>query len=141
MTRIQYMNETNLQAPAVDGEVFCIHAPDIRVMSPHVEGKEQQMIKISEKDYSTSYQISALHLLTPWPTFHRPQITNLTMHLISVHFWTCYILELQMSLFCLFTVIGGKNVYLSLSVSGECDNKDSVWKILQKEVLHYYYNI
>ena len=40
------------------------------------------------------------------------------------------------SLFCLFTVIGGKNVYLRLSVSGNCDNKDSVWEILQEEVLY-----
>ena len=42
----------------------------------------------------------------------------------------------MLSLFCLFTVIGGKNVYLRLSVSGNCDNKDSVWEILQKEVLY-----
>ena len=39
-------------------------------------------------------------------------------------------------MFCLVSVIGGENVYLRLSVSGECDNKDSVWKILQKEVLY-----
>ncbi|XP_067030317.1 fibroblast growth factor receptor 1-A-like isoform X2 [Acropora muricata] len=31
-------------------------------------------------------------------------------------------------------LIGGKNVYLRFSVSEECDNKDSVWKILQKEL-------
>jgi len=31
-------------------------------------------------------------------------------------------------------LIGGKNVYLRLSVSGNCDNKDSVWEILQKEL-------
>ncbi|XP_074634711.1 uncharacterized protein LOC141893222 isoform X2 [Acropora palmata] len=30
--------------------------------------------------------------------------------------------------------IGGENIYLRLSVSGKCDNKDSVWKILQKEL-------
>ena len=42
----------------------------------------------------------------------------------------------MLSVFCLFTVIGGKNVYLRLSVSGECDNKDSVREILQKEVLY-----
>ena len=41
-----------------------------------------------------------------------------------------------MFLFCLFTVIGGKNVYLRLSVSGECGNKTSVWETLQKEVLY-----
>ena len=42
----------------------------------------------------------------------------------------------MLSLLCLFTVIGGENVYLSLSVSGECDDKDSVWKTLLKEVLY-----
>ncbi|XP_067056810.1 fibroblast growth factor receptor 3-like isoform X1 [Acropora muricata] len=31
-------------------------------------------------------------------------------------------------------LIGGKNVYLRLSVSGNCDNKDSVWEILQEEL-------
>ncbi|XP_074634424.1 fibroblast growth factor receptor 3-like isoform X2 [Acropora palmata] len=31
-------------------------------------------------------------------------------------------------------LIGGKNIYLRLSVRGKCDNKDSVWKILQKEL-------
>ena len=40
----------------------------------------------------------------------------------------------MLSLFCLFTVIGGVNVYLRLSVSEECDNKDSVWETLKKEV-------
>ena len=34
----------------------------------------------------------------------------------------------------LFTVIGGKNVYLRLSLTGECDGKDSVWEALRKEV-------
>ena len=34
-----------------------------------------------------------------------------------------------------FTVIGGKSIYVRLSVSGECYNKDSVWKKLQEEVL------
>ena len=34
-----------------------------------------------------------------------------------------------------FTVIGGKNIYLRLSVSGECDKKVSVWETLVKEVL------
>ena len=59
------------------------------------------------------------------------------MHVISVHFWACSFVKLQMlSLFCHFTVIGGKNVFLRLSLSGECENKDSVWKILQKEVLY-----
>ena len=42
----------------------------------------------------------------------------------------------MLSLFCLVSVIGGKNVYLRLSVSEECDNEDSIWKILQKEVLY-----
>ena len=42
----------------------------------------------------------------------------------------------MLSLFCLFTVIGGKNIYLRLSVSEECDNKDFVWEMLQKEVLY-----
>ena len=37
-------------------------------------------------------------------------------------------------LFCFFTVIGGKNVYLRLSVKGACDNKDPVWKKLEEEV-------
>ena len=40
------------------------------------------------------------------------------------------------SLFRLFTVIGGKNVYLRLSLAGECDRKDFVWMTLQKEVLY-----
>ncbi|XP_015769888.1 PREDICTED: fibroblast growth factor receptor 2-like isoform X8 [Acropora digitifera] len=31
-------------------------------------------------------------------------------------------------------VIGGKNIYLRLSVSEECDNKDFVWGMLQKEL-------
>ena len=42
----------------------------------------------------------------------------------------------MLSLFCLFTVIGGENVYLRLSVSEECGNKDSVWGTLKKEVLY-----
>ena len=42
----------------------------------------------------------------------------------------------MLSLFCLFAVIGGKNIYLRLRVSGKCDNKDSVWEMLQKEVLY-----
>lgn len=37
---------------------------------------------------------------------------------------------------CLFTVIGGNNVYLRLSVSGKCDDKDFIWRKLQKEVLY-----
>ncbi|XP_074633142.1 uncharacterized protein LOC141891965 isoform X2 [Acropora palmata] len=32
-------------------------------------------------------------------------------------------------------VIGGQNVSLRLSLSGECDKKDSFWKILQKELI------
>ena len=52
------------------------------------------------------------------------------------HFWTCSFFKLGMfSLFCLFTVIGGKDVYLRLSMSEQCDKKDSVWETLQKEVL------
>ena len=39
------------------------------------------------------------------------------------------------SILSIFTVIGGKNVYLRLNMTGECDNKDSVWETLQKEVL------
>ncbi|XP_015749159.1 PREDICTED: lachesin-like [Acropora digitifera] len=31
-------------------------------------------------------------------------------------------------------LIGGKNVYSRLRVSGKCDNKDSTWEILQKEL-------
>ncbi|XP_067032058.1 fibroblast growth factor receptor 3-like isoform X2 [Acropora muricata] len=31
-------------------------------------------------------------------------------------------------------LIGGKNIYLRLSVSEECDNKDFVWGMLQKEL-------
>ena len=53
------------------------------------------------------------------------------------HFWTRNFLILQMlSLFCFSTVIGGQNVSLRLSLSGECDKKDSFWKILQKEVFY-----
>ncbi|XP_015774925.1 PREDICTED: neural cell adhesion molecule 2-like [Acropora digitifera] len=33
-------------------------------------------------------------------------------------------------------LIGGKNVFLRLNMTGECDNKDSVWEMLQKEVLY-----
>ena len=44
----------------------------------------------------------------------------------------------MLTLFNLFTVIGGKNIYLRLSVSGDCDDKDSVWERLQEEVLSYY---
>ncbi|XP_074633144.1 uncharacterized protein LOC141891965 isoform X3 [Acropora palmata] len=32
-------------------------------------------------------------------------------------------------------LIGGQNVSLRLSLSGECDKKDSFWKILQKELI------
>ena len=39
-------------------------------------------------------------------------------------------------LYSVFSVVGGKNIYLRLSVSGKCDNKDSVWEMLQKEVLY-----
>ena len=42
----------------------------------------------------------------------------------------------MLALFCLFTVIGGKNIYLRLNMTGECDKKDSVWETLQKEVLY-----
>ncbi|XP_067030309.1 uncharacterized protein [Acropora muricata] len=38
-------------------------------------------------------------------------------------------------------LIGGENIYLRLSVSGECDNKDSVWNILQKELGKVFSNI
>ncbi|XP_044180352.1 uncharacterized protein LOC114972267 isoform X2 [Acropora millepora] len=31
-------------------------------------------------------------------------------------------------------LIGGKNVFLRLNMTGECDNKDSVWEMLQKEL-------
>ena len=37
-------------------------------------------------------------------------------------------------LFCFFIVIGGKNVYLELSVNEACDKKDFVWEELQDEV-------
>ncbi|XP_044180357.1 fibroblast growth factor receptor 2-like [Acropora millepora] len=37
-------------------------------------------------------------------------------------------------------LIGGKNVYLRLSVSGECDKKDSVWETLQKELSKVFSN-
>ncbi|XP_074633148.1 hemicentin-1-like isoform X3 [Acropora palmata] len=36
--------------------------------------------------------------------------------------------------------IGGKNVFLRLSLSGECDHKDSVWKVLQKELSTIFTN-
>ena len=42
----------------------------------------------------------------------------------------------MLSFLCLFTVIGGKNVYLRVSLTGECDSKDSLWEMLQKEVLY-----
>jgi len=42
----------------------------------------------------------------------------------------------MLPLLCLDSVIGGKNFYLRLRVSEEYDNKDSIWKILQKEVLY-----
>ena len=41
------------------------------------------------------------------------------------------------SFLSIFTVIGGKNIYLRLNMSGECNNTDSVWEALQKEVLQY----
>ncbi|XP_044180712.1 lachesin-like isoform X4 [Acropora millepora] len=37
-------------------------------------------------------------------------------------------------------LIGGKNVYLRLSVSGNCDNKDSVWEILKEELGNVFTN-
>ena len=59
------------------------------------------------------------------------------MHLTTVHFWTCSFLELYLlSAICLLTVIGGKNVYLRLNMTGECDNEDSVWENLQNKVSH-----
>ncbi|KAK2557504.1 hypothetical protein P5673_020251, partial [Acropora cervicornis] len=36
--------------------------------------------------------------------------------------------------------IGGKNIYLRLSVSGECDKKDSVWETLEKELPRVFAN-
>ena len=36
-----------------------------------------------------------------------------------------------------FTVIGGKNIYLRLSVNGESENKDSLWEAIEKEVPWY----
>lgn len=42
--------------------------------------------------------------------------------------------------FFFFTVIGGKNVYLRLSVNGECDNKASIWETLKKEVPWCHHN-
>jgi len=35
-------------------------------------------------------------------------------------------------------VIGGKNVYLRLSVKGACDNKDPVWKKLEEELVKVF---
>ncbi|XP_068734111.1 limbic system-associated membrane protein-like [Montipora capricornis] len=32
-------------------------------------------------------------------------------------------------------IIGGNNIFLTISTSGECDKKDSVWETLQSEVL------
>ncbi|XP_067056838.1 fibroblast growth factor receptor 2-like isoform X2 [Acropora muricata] len=37
-------------------------------------------------------------------------------------------------------LIGGKNIYLRLSVSGECDNKASVWETLVKELPRVFAN-
>ena len=39
--------------------------------------------------------------------------------------------------FCSVSVIGGKNVYVRLSVSGECKDHDSVWETLENEVMLY----
>ncbi|XP_074634650.1 uncharacterized protein LOC141893174 [Acropora palmata] len=36
--------------------------------------------------------------------------------------------------------IGGRNIYLRLSVSGECDNKESVWETLEKELPRVFAN-
>ncbi|XP_067030320.1 fibroblast growth factor receptor 3-like isoform X2 [Acropora muricata] len=38
-------------------------------------------------------------------------------------------------------VIGGKNIYLRLSVSGECEKKVSVWETLVKELVKVFANV
>ncbi|XP_067033062.1 fibroblast growth factor receptor 1-like isoform X2 [Acropora muricata] len=38
-------------------------------------------------------------------------------------------------------LIGGNNIYLRLSVSGECDNKASVWETLVKELVKVFANV
>jgi len=38
-------------------------------------------------------------------------------------------------------VIGGKNIYLRLSVSGECDKRVSVWETLLKELFKVFANV
>lgn len=46
----------------------------------------------------------------------------------------------KLYLFCSVPVIGGNDVYVRLSVSGECKDKDSVWGTLENEVLLYCNN-
>ena len=42
--------------------------------------------------------------------------------------------------FCSIPVIGGNNVYVRVSVSGECKNKDSVLETLKNKVMLYCNN-
>ncbi|XP_068733307.1 fibroblast growth factor receptor 3-like [Montipora capricornis] len=38
-------------------------------------------------------------------------------------------------------IIGGYNIYLTISTIGECENKDSLWKTLQSELVKVFANI
>ena len=44
-------------------------------------------------------------------------------------------LLLRRLFFDFISVIGGYNIYLTISTIGECENKDSLWKTLQSEVI------
>ena len=88
------------------------------------------------KESKCHRKVKSEHLMNTKLNFCEPRALAVSIN-FSVHFWTCSFLELEMLyLFCLFAVIGGKNVYLRLNMTGECDNKDSVWEMLQKEVLY-----
>ena len=47
---------------------------------------------------------------------------------------SCFAAMRELSFFCFLTVIGGYNIYVKMSISGECSRKDAVWETLEKEV-------
>ena len=47
----------------------------------------------------------------------------------------------ESSFLCFLTVIGGYNIYLRMSIGGECRRKNFVWGTIEKEVLNVFHTV
>ncbi|XP_029186734.2 uncharacterized protein LOC114954356 [Acropora millepora] len=129
-----YEFESNVQLDVVNVKVDDVAPPMVTVTSKVYVGREQAASLICEVKGNPTPTIS-------WsPCYGRNVICNEQYFNISIvqtarANYTCTANNTQgVDSATTLLLIGGKNVYLRLSLAGECNRKDPVWMTLQKEL-------